>query len=359
MQEERQVQGTNAIRPVPVTLVTGFLGSGKTTLLKRILEQRRDVPIAVIENEFGDAGIDDRLLRESPNAEIVALRNGCVCCTVRADLINALVALHKKRNSRTLHFERVIIETTGLAGVVELAHALVRDEAIAAHYRLDAIVTMVDARHGQRQLDDFPEAQEQIAIADRILISKTDLVSEDEESRLLRRIASLNARAPVARAHFGETPAADILDIRAFDTTAAFAVEARDHVQQGHAERIGSFAFRTSRSFNATCLDAFLSAMIDLYGPDMLRYKGVLHLDGHPEQVILQGVQTVLRVEMGAAWPPKDARRSVLVFIGRDLPKDVFLRALERCLQEPSATLDCAPQRAYSNLARERGRACA
>ncbi len=351
------MQYENAMPPVPVTLVTGFLGSGKTTLLKRILAQRRDVPIAVIENEFGEIGVDDRLLGESRNAEIVTLSDGCVCCTARAGLVHALDALHDKRSAGAIDFERVIIETTGLSGVVDLAQALARDEAVRARYRLDAIVTIVDARHAERQLDDFAEAQEQVALADRILISKCDLVPEDDASRLFHRVAKLNAGAPIARVHFGETPIADILDIHAFDAVAALALAERcDPVRRGHAQRIGSFVFRPSRAFDASRLDAFLGAMIDLYGVDMLRYKGVLDVAGCPDQVIVQGVQSLLQVEAGPRWPPGGARRSVLVFIGRDLPKDFFLRALGRCLLEPS---DVTGDRAYSRAQRERGRAFA
>ena len=337
------------MRRVPVTVVTGFLGSGKTTLLKRILAQPRDVPIAVIENEFGEVGVDDRLLGESRNAEIVTLSDGCVCCTVRAGLVHALAALHAGRMSDGAQFGRVIVETTGLSGIVDLAQVLAREEVVAAHYRLDAIVTIVDACHGERQLEDFAEAQEQVAAADRILISKCDLVSEADASRLSLRIATLNARAPIARVQRGETPIADILDIHAFDADAALAAAERcDPVLPGHAQRIGAFAFRASRPFDAARLDAFLAAIIDLYGADMLRYKGVLDLAGQREQVIVQGVHTMLQVEAGPRWKPGEARRSVLVFIGRGLPKDFFVHALGRCLFEPVAI---AGYRAYSRRA--------
>jgi G3E family GTPase len=221
-------------------------------------------------------------------------------------------------------------------------------------------VTLLTGFLGSGKIDDFHEAQEQIAMADRLLISKTDLVSRDEESRLLRRIAIINARAPIARAHFGETPTADILDIHAFDTNAALELEALavDRMQRGHADRIGSFVFRTSHPFDAARLDAFLSAIIDLYGPDMLRCKGVLHLDGYPAQIIVQGVQTVLRVEQGAVWPADDARSSVLVFIGRDLPKELFQRELENCLRSPRRP-GFARHRMRSGVIPERRHVCA
>jgi G3E family GTPase len=345
------------MRPVPVTLITGFLGSGKTTLLKRILAQRPDVPIAVIENEFGEVGVDDRLLGGLRNAEIVTLSGGCVCCTARDGFVHALGALHEQRGAGTVDFERVLVETTGLSGIVELVRALARDQKVVAHYRLDAIVTIVDARHGGRQLDDFREAQEQVAVADRILMSKCDLVPDDEASRLRQRIAKLNAHAPIARMHFGDTPIADILDVRRFDVEAALGLaECSSRVGPGHARRIGSFAVRASRPFDPARLDACLAAIIDLYGADMLRYKGVLHLAGRAEQVIVQGVQSLLQVEAGPLWPTHEARQSVLVFIGRDLPIELFRSALDRCLLGPPSS---GRDRANACVERERRRALA
>jgi len=328
----------SAMRPVPLSILTGFLGSGKTTLLKHILAQCADTPIAVIENELAEVGIDDRLLADSGNASVVALSNGCVCCSAGADLLHALAQLHERRVAGTIDFERVIVETTGLAGVASLARLIANTQRIARFYRLDAIVTIVDALNGQRQIDDFAEAREQIAIADRILISKTDLVAASDQGRLRERIARINARAPIAAVRFGDIRIADVLDLGAFDLDAVrgFDGSASDRVLQGHTDRIDTLVFRASRPFDAGRLDHFLSAIVDLYGPDLLRYKGVLHLDRHARQWIVQGVHSLVCVEAGAAWPSEECRHSAMVFIGRDLPK-VLLR--EGLVDRPLARL--------------------
>jgi G3E family GTPase len=325
--------------PVPVTILTGFLGSGKTTLLRRVLQEHHDRRIAVIENEFGEVGIDDRLLRDAgTGAEIVELSNGCVCCSVRGNLVHMLEALHAKRQAGALDFERVVIETTGLADPGPVAHTLARHGPLDGHYRLDAIVTVVDAKHGQRQLDDFPEAQAQVGFADRLLISKTDLVGADDEARLRQRLARMNPRAPIARVHFGETPIADLLDIGGSDSFGVpddvHASHVADDLYARHArdDSVGSFVFRAARPFDCARLDEFLSAMIDVYGNDMLRYKGLVDLNGHAGRVIVQGVQTLFDIEPGPRRAAGEMQGSVLVFIGRDLPRDLFLRGLSRCL---------------------------
>jgi len=326
---------------ISVTILTGFLGSGKTTLLRRILQEHQDRRIAVIENEFGEVGIDDRLLQgASAGAEIIEMNNGCVCCSVRGDLVRILDELYAKRQAGALGFERVIVETTGLANPGPVVHTFARGSPLSACYRLDAIVTIVDAKHGQRQLDDFREAQEQVGFADRLLLSKTDLVSTDDESRLRRRLERMNPRAPIGRVRFGETPVAEILDIREFDPSAIPDLHESHTGDEHHArdDRVGSFVFRASRPFDPARLDAFLSAMIDLYGTDMLRYKGLLEFEGYSERVVFQGVQALFDIGLGPRWVTGEARGSVLVFIGRDLPRDLFLRGLESSLvAEPAA----------------------
>jgi len=308
---------------VPVTILTGFLGSGKTTLLRRILQERHGHRIAVIENEFGEVGIDGGLLRDaSARVVIVEMSNGCVCCSVRGDLLRTLDDL------RARHFDRVIIETTGIAAPGPVAHTFARGNPLDDCYRLDAIVTIVDAKHGERQLDEFHQAQEQVGFADRLLLSKTDLVTNEDESRLRNRLRRMNPRAPVSRVRFGETPIDELFDINEFDPTAVDFEE--DH--HAHDDRLGSFVFRTTRPFDPARLDAFLSAMIDVYATDMLRYKGLLDFAGRDERVIVQGVQAHVQSEPGRRWAAGESRESVLVFIGRDLPRNVFLRGLESCL---------------------------
>src|SRR5436305_3362871 len=204
---------------VPVTILTGFLGSGKTTLLNRILKEEHGRRIAVIENEFGEAGIDADIVEKSEE-QIVEMNNGCICCTVRGDLIRILGTLKEKREGGTLKFDRVVIETTGMADPGPVAQTFFTDEEIANYYLLDSILTVVDAKHAPQQLDEFHEAQEQVGSADKILMSKTDLVSADAVEKLSQRIRKMNPRAPIKHVHFGNAPFDEVLDLRGFNLNA-------------------------------------------------------------------------------------------------------------------------------------------
>jgi G3E family GTPase len=232
---------------VPVTILTGFLGAGKTTLLNRILTERHGLQIAVIENEFGEVGIDNDLLIESEEL-IVEMNNGCICCRVRGDLTRILGELAQRRQGDGLAFDRVMIETTGLADPAPVAQTFFVDDTVREHYRLDGIVTVVDARHAMHQLDTHHEAQEQVAFADRLVISKTDLVAADLEARLRERLRGMNPRARIDRAHFGETSLAELLDIRGFDLDAALETgpDFLTDATHEHDDEIGSFVYRTT-----------------------------------------------------------------------------------------------------------------
>jgi G3E family GTPase len=322
---------------VPVTILTGFLGAGKTTLLNRILQESHGHRIAVIENEFGEAGVDNEILLQDREEQIVEMNNGCICCTVRGDLVRILGELKQKRDAGALGFDRVIIETTGMADPGPVAQTFFMDEAIGEYYLLDSIITVVDAKHAAKQLDEFTEAQEQVGFADRILLSKTDLVSAPEVESLKHRLARINPRAPVTKVHFGETPIADILDIRGFNLNAILELEpgfldADDHE---HDDAVRSFVFRSERPFDGVKLEEFLSGIIQVYGPDMLRYKGVLHLQDNPHRVVFQGVHMLMGGDLGKPWDSAERRESVLVFIGRNLPEELFVQGLEQCLAKP------------------------
>jgi G3E family GTPase len=320
---------------VPVTILTGFLGAGKTTLLNRILREHHGRRIAVIENEFGEAGIDNALLApEGGPEQIIEMNNGCLCCTVRGDLIRILGSLKAKRDAGEVAFERVIIETTGMADPGPVAQTFFLDDEIGDYYLLDSVITLVDAKHAPRQLDEFHEAQEQVGFADRILLSKTDLVSEDETERLRRRLARMNPRAPIRKTHFGETPLADILDIRGFNLNAILDVEPEflEEHHHHHDDAVKSFVFRADRPLDGAKLEAFLSSMIQVYGNDMLRYKGVLSLKDNPNRVVFQGVHMLMGGDLGRPWGADEPRTSAMVFIGRNLPQDVFIEGLEQCL---------------------------
>src|SRR6267378_2439778 len=248
---------------VPVTILTGFLGSGKTTLVNRILKEQHGHRIAVIENEFGEAGVDNEILLSETGEQIIEMNNGCVCCTVRGDLIRILGELKERRDSGKLKFERVIIETTGMADPGPVAQSFFIDEKIGNYYLLDSVITLVDAKHAASQLDEF---------------------HEDSEHE--------------------------------------------------HDEHVSSFAFRSDKPFDSAKLEEFLSGVVQIYGPDMLRYKGVLYMKGNTHRVVFQGVHMLMGGDLGRPWGKDEKRSSTMVFIGKNLPQDLFMKGLEQCLVE-------------------------
>jgi len=318
---------------VPVTILTGFLGSGKTTLLNRILKEEHGHRIAVIENEFGEIGVDNDIIEQS-DEQIVEMNNGCICCTVRGDLIRILGDLKDKRSQGALNFDRVVIETTGMADPGPVAQTFFTDEEIGNYYLLDSIITLVDAKHAEKQLDEFREAQEQVGFADRILMSKTDLVGEEEVKKLSERIRGMNPRAPIKKIHFGNAPIGEVLDIRGFNLNAILELDPEFLVDSHHEhhDEVESFVFRSDKPFDGDKLEQFLSGMIQVYGPDLLRYKGVLWMKGNPQRVVFQGVHMMMGGDLGKPWAKGDKKESTMVFIGKKLPRDLFLAGLEQCL---------------------------
>ena len=344
---------------IPVTILTGFLGSGKTTLLKRILTEAHGQKIAVIENEFGEENIDNEILVNDTQENIIQMNNGCICCSIREDLRETLQLLAAKKRKGLLDFDRVVIETTGLADPGPVAQTFFMDEEIAEQYLLDSILTLVDAKHAQTQLDDRQEARRQIGFADQIFISKTDLVAEDEVKALTHRLTHMNPRAPQKAVHFGEVAIADVFDLRGFNLNAKLDIdpdflkadEPHDHDHehgeqcdhpshagegQGHHHRhdddVKSFVFRSDKAFSPAKLEDFLGAVVNIYGPRMLRYKGVLNMEGTERKVIFQGVHQLMGSDLGPAWAEGETKTSKMVFIGIDLPKDIFVQGLEQCL---------------------------
>ena len=318
---------------VPVTILTGFLGSGKTTLLNRILQEDHGHRIAVIENEFGEVGVDNDIIEKS-DEQIVEMNNGCICCTVRGDLIRILGDLKEKRDNGTLKFDRVVIETTGMADPGPVAQTFFTDEEIGGYYLLDSILTLVDAKHADKQLDEFHEAQEQVGFADKVLMSKTDLVGEADIGRLVERIKRMNPRAPIKPVHFGNAPLDEVLDLRGFNLNAIleFDPEFLTNIAHEHHDEVESFVYRSEKPFDGDKLEQFLSGMIQVYGPDLLRYKGVLWMKGNPRRVVFQGVHMMMGGDLGKPWTKGEKKASTMVFIGKKLPRDLFIAGLEECL---------------------------
>ena len=320
---------------IPVTILTGFLGAGKTTLLNRILTEQHGEKIAVIENEFGETGVDNEILVKDEDEQIIEMNNGCLCCTVRGDLVRILGELGAKRRQGKLAFDRVIIETTGLANPGPVAQTFFMDEAIHDQYLLDAVVTVVDAKHGAKQLDEHDEARAQVGFADRILLSKTDLVAEGDTRDLMQRLRSMNPRGQQKKVHFGEADIKEILDIRGFNLNAVLEIdpgflEAEDH--HHHDDDIASFVWRDARALHMEKIETFLSLMVQNYGPDLLRYKGVLNIQGEPRRMIFQGVHMLMGGTPGKPWASGETRESVMVFIGRKLPRRLFEEGLAYCI---------------------------
>ena len=343
---------------IPVTILTGFLGSGKTTLLKRILTEAHGQKIAVIENEFGEENIDNEILVNDTQENIIQMNNGCICCSIREDLRETLQLLAAKKRKGLLDFERVVIETTGLADPGPVAQTFFMDEEIAEQYLLDSILTLVDAKHAASQLNDRQEARRQVGFADQIFISKSDLVAADEVQALMHRLKHMNPRAPQKAVHFGDVAIKDVFDLRGFNLNAKLDIDPdflqadephdHDHVHGEHCDHpshakehghhhhhdddVKSFVFRSDKPFSPAKLEDFLSAIVNIYGPRMLRYKGVLNMEGTERKVIFQGVHQLMGSDLGPAWAAGEHKTSKMVFIGIDLPKDIFLQGLEQCL---------------------------
>ena len=332
---EKEAQSWGAApteEPIPVTILTGFLGAGKTTLLNRILKENHGQKIAVIENEFGEEGVDNEILADTKE-QIVEMNNGCICCTVRGDLIRILNNLYKRRTAGEIKFDRVVIETTGMADPAPVAQTFFADEKVNERYLLDAVLTVIDAKHGLTQLKEFTEAQQQVAFADRLLVSKTDVASAEETQKLMERLRGLNVRAPIKKVHFGETPIAELLDIRGFNLNAVLEIQpdfltSSDH---DHHDEVHSFVIKSDVPLDVRKVNRYIGSLINLYGEQMLRYKGILNIKGEPKRVVFQGVHMMAGFDFASEWPEGTKRESTIVFIGRKLPEALFRELFEDC----------------------------
>ncbi|MEP0232058.1 GTP-binding protein [Roseibium sp.] len=341
---------------IPVTVLTGYLGSGKTTLLNRILTESHGQKYAVIVNEFGEIGIDNDLLVES-DEEIFEMNNGCICCTVRGDLIRTVQNLMKRKGA----FDAIIVETTGIADPAPVAQTFFMDDDVRAASKLDAVVAVVDARHVLQRLKDTAEAQDQIAFADVILLNKTDLVTKDELAAVEARIRSIN---PYAVCHHTERCAVDlkaVLDRGAFDLDRILSLDPQfleddehthdhdhghdhaccsscDHEDHAHDHQHHDDGLHSVQSISLKAGDLdpelffpWINQITQAHGQDILRLKGIMALKDDPQRYVIQGVHMIVEGDHQRDWKDNEPRESRLVFIGRDLDWDLLKQSFEAC----------------------------
>jgi G3E family GTPase len=347
-----------AAAKTPVTVLTGYLGAGKTTLLNRILTEDHGKRYAVIVNEFGEIGIDNDLI-VGADEEVFEMNNGCVCCTVRGDLIRVVQGLAKRKGG----FDAIVVETTGLADPGPVAQTFFVDDDVKARTRLDSVTTVVDAKHIGPRLDDSREAREQIAFADQIVLNKTDLVSEAELAAIEARLRRMNPLAPIHRAQRSNVPLTAILGRGGFDLDRILTLEPEflnpahgepghvhdehcehdhhdhdhhdhDHDHHGHEhvlDDIKGISLRLDRPVDANRMSRWLNDLLALQGPNILRAKGILDVKGEDRRLVFQAVHMILEGDFQREWKPGEERYSRMVFIGRDLNENQLRAGFEAC----------------------------
>ncbi|KAG2491408.1 hypothetical protein HYH03_010199 [Edaphochlamys debaryana] len=329
---------------VPVTVITGFLGSGKTTLVNRILNEKHGKRVAVIENEFGEVGVDDGLLINAKE-EILEMNNGCICCTVRGDLIKMLGKLAKRKPA----IEAVLVETTGLADPAPVAQTFFVDEAIQERFRLDAIITMVDAKHLIQHLDDEKpegvenEAVEQLAFADRVILNKLDLVTAEEKEEVVKRIKGINAGAEILECTRADIDLKRILDVGAFSLERVMASEPdflkADGADHQHDTSVTSVGIELEGELDMEKLNDWMSTLLRERGNDLFRSKGLLCMKDSDEKYVFQGIHMLMAFAssaegVGKAWQKGEKRVNRLVFIGRNLNREELNAGFRACLAD-------------------------
>jgi len=327
---------------IPVTVLTGYLGAGKTTLLNRILSENHGKRYAVVVNEFGEIGIDNDLIVES-DEEVYEMNNGCVCCTVRGDLIRVVEGLMKRPGG----FDGILVETTGLADPAPVAQTFFMDDDVKAKAKLDAVVTIADAKHLTARLADSPEAQEQIGFADVILLNKTDLVSADELRQVEGRIRAINPHAVIHKTERCAIPLTQVLDRGAFDLDRVLSLDPdfldghnhdhnghdhdHDHHDHVHDSSVTSVSLRAG-SLDEKRFFPWIERITQEFGPEILRLKGILSFKDDPERYVVQGVHMIIEGNHQRAWKDGEKRESRLVFIGRNLNEAMLRAGFEGCL---------------------------
>ncbi|HZL61238.1 MAG TPA: GTP-binding protein [Pseudolabrys sp.] len=338
---------------IPVTVLTGYLGAGKTTLLNRILSEPHGKKFAVIVNEFGEIGIDNELIVNA-DEEVFEMNNGCICCTVRGDLVRIIDGLMRRKGK----FDAIIVETTGLADPAPVAQTFFMDEQVGAKTKLDAVVTVADAKWLNDRLKDAPEVKNQIAFADVILINKTDLVSPAELNEIEARIRAINPYARLHRTERAKIDIAEVLGRNAFDLDRILDIEpaflevaeehahthehdhshgGHDHVvhhglKHYHDEDMQSVALRTDKPLNPDKFFPWVQDLVATDGPSILRCKGILSFKDDPERFVFQGVHMILDGDHQRPWKADEVRNSRIIFIGRNLPEEKIRTGFESCV---------------------------
>ncbi|TPI27432.1 GTP-binding protein [Mesorhizobium sp. B3-1-6] len=313
----------------PVTVLTGYLGAGKTTLLNRILSENHGKKFAVIVNEFGEVGIDNDLIVDA-DEEVFEMNNGCICCTVRGDLIRIIDSLMRRRD----RFDAILVETTGLADPAPVAQTFFVDEDVRSKTRLDSIVTVVDAKHLLGEIDEAHEAQEQLAFADTVLLNKTDLVSAEDLKEVESRIRRINPTVSIHRTQRCDVDLDKVLGRNSFDLDRILEVEPDfldEFHEHEHDDHVTSFALVTREPLDPKKFLPWLQTVTQRFGMDMLRMKGILAFKDDDDRFVVQAVHMLLEGDHQRPWKADEERTSRLVFIGRNLPKGIIESGFMGC----------------------------